>query len=904
MRSTNRSEPTSDCSDQEDDGLMVSFPQTPRYRRSLHDCESASDGDGNEDKDARSVPESAYSGGSSSTTHSGSSNRSQRNNNTRKMENRHRHRHRHRQRQLEIDQYSKSKSKRIRKRKDISKSIKGSKAKSSEYAAINGKSDAESMNGVSVQLNPDNDVDAKSSISCSSTSDETSILKHDTNNSFDVQKETSESKVDEELEAGEVAHIDVDEDNDDTDDEDEDNDDTADEEDEDNDHANYEDNEDNDENEDSSGSDETDSGDSSSEESEADVKAPIPYPNASKKVVYYGWGEPAYSESNFSQDDSQYLSSQDGSVKSNQMLFAEFPDRQRCDASLTESQATGSKAEDVMVEDEYDPKRPWKKRPVELELEMDQRSERSIAMSVLSGSDAGSVFMDTATMGAVEQNSIDVKGTRGEADTTKSGAQNDDEKSARSGKSTKSLNSDISELNVAKEALRISSKSTANIERQVNPRGITKLDSDFTLTAPSFRKPEPFRPGPGTAETGLRHATSSNTLNTLDQMYQEIAHNLGVPLPPNPAPKPRHRKLRSFSSMSLFSTHSLPSIIENPIHTTSDLGNEVILGRSNGARSFKMQVSDLTLDVQSSGPGIPQSRRRLNSSDRNSSLSSEVRCTPMDRRVSAMTLPDMDEEGRGDSLRWAQRMNSRGDSRGSNGDISVSTLDTDDGNQILRSSVLVSVQDPSATSKLFRLDELDDEDGEKVQNNMEHRNTRDKAPPLLTSNSDQFNTLIRENASRFDDHDLGTLEISIADSSSDEDEERPITRRTSSQRHSFSTGFQQASTSFSYRRYTILNRCTHCCRRMKQKCCALSCQNRRTIAILVAASIVAVASFAMLFVFVILNDNDAAGKDSESIINEQVNIPLPSFSPTLSPSRQFTLWPTAEDTYTKKYPPP
>lgn len=381
---------------------------------------------------------------------------------------------------------------------DSFKSIKGSKESPSLLIL--------SENEEEIDAHADGARDVKSSISCSATSEETS-LNHDT--ILTVQNTLS----------GSSDHDHSDSDSSDTSDEDSSS---------------------------SCSSSESETTESEQSQSHSEVST-IPYPTAGTSTEFYGWGE--ISESDHSQDGSYYRSSNASSVKSNRTFHVGFSDRNRCDVSLTESQASRSVIEEEFIEDEYDPKRPWKKRPAELEL--DQISEKSFAMSALSGSESGSIFFDNGDckskakeVGYLCDNQETSKGGKSVYLDTKS------EESGESVKSTRSsLNSDLSVLKVAKEALRKGSVSLSEVPRRTS-------ESKFTLTtqAQSMTKHEPFRPGPT--------LTNSTTHATQEILHTEANKPLGISVQ-RPQARPARSKHRAFPKMGLMVDSSLPSINEN-----------------------------------------------------------------------------------------------------------------------------------------------------------------------------------------------------------------------------------------------------------------------------------------------------------------------------------------------------
>ena len=122
------------------------------------------------------------------------------------------------------------------------------------------------------------------------------------------------------------------------------------------------------------------------------------------------------------------------------------------------------------MEDEYDPKRPWKKKPAGLHEDTNQNegSEGSFAMSALSNSDAGTVFVDVSVAGMGtnhDPQTSTMNLNQDESNQSNEGLKNpggldidkvsnpDDDEGKSNNSFRSSLNSDISELNVAKKAL-------------------------------------------------------------------------------------------------------------------------------------------------------------------------------------------------------------------------------------------------------------------------------------------------------------------------------------------------------------------------------------------------------------------------------------------------------------------
>lgn len=629
------------------------------------------------------------------------------------------------------------------------------------------------------------------------------------------------------------------------------------------------------------------SGPVSNSSSKVSTSGGIPYPKAAKKsVVYYGWGDIPPSESNFSQENSQYESSHDGSTRSNRVLFAEFPNRQRCDASLTESQATshvvGMQLEEVGASDEYDPKRPWKQKPMDLLFsEEEKTSEKSFAVSALSGSDAGTVFLDTRSAGVDGNNSDSGKKSipvgsnengAQEGGAHKSPARSDEGKSVRSARS--SLNSDISELNVAKAALQKSSVELSNVERKVYVRGLSERSvSDFTLTSQPFRKPEPFRPGPGSSTSQIPHVNSSATLNTLENIYEETGQNLLIPLPPNPPPRQRNIKALSFYSGG--SIPSLPSIIENPNRSTI---------QQDG---FK-QTSDITMDDSDARVGNEVTTR-----------------TGTSRRISELTAMDMDEENsfrtRVSELKKQHSIDEPSHSSGS-----ISTTD--------RIEILRATEKMSNAHHSRLLAALGKTDGEDTQDYSKDRSDSVDRQEINTFDSEKFGL---EDSARDFHTFTGAGEHSIAESSDDEDERVPM--RMSSRQSSRG----DIASNVNYRCY----KCTHCCRRCKPRCCRCCGQHRKALAAGFLAIILIAASVYLIFfrgkeAKVPPGRKEDGGPPRQAPLQPQpfsqaptltmapTSTSLPTTSPTftlmpsVSPTQVATLWPTPLDTYTEKYPPP
>ena len=595
----------------------------------------------------------------------------------------------------------------------------------------------------------------------------------------------------------------------------------------------------------------------------------IPYPTAAKSTDFYGWGE--ISESNYSQDGSYYRSSNAGSVKSNRALHVGFSDRNRCDVSLTESQASRSVIEEDLVEDEYDPKRPWKKRPVKLQL--DEKSEKSVAISALSGSESGSVFLDNGYYKNKVKKLGDVNTSQEGSEERKGDANSETGKSVKSTRS--SLNSDLSVLKVAKAALRKGSVSYSGVPRRsVYPRSRSiRSESDFTLTtqAQSYRKDEPFRPGP------LKNTTLTRTLEIL---HNEAHKSLGIP---NQKP-PAKSKRRRFSCIGLMSDSCLPSIHElRDSSLNTDMTNKLqreVTQDSNQKHLLELGSIPFVGEVKSPQPVEAADYER------------EVSFHRVElRRLSAITVDDMNDDER-------TKMNIPVTNLFSSTEPGTDTMDLSlDSDKSIDTAEMRQIWNNS--SLLARVEESEDEVMELGPSPQpEHFDLKQGSSevPILEDSGHYLiedglgGPLVHED-SRMD------LDLSVADSSDDEDESRPMARRNSIPR-----GLQQARNRFSNRRIKLSSRFTLCCRKTKQSCGRCSCLKQRTLLGLVTATTIIISlSLVMIFVYIIPREQ-GQNRKRPSKPNGNSQAPLRSESPSPQPTEVFTLWPTPADTYAQKYP--
>ena len=594
----------------------------------------------------------------------------------------------------------------------------------------------------------------------------------------------------------------------------------------------------------------------------------IPYPTAAKVDKFYGWGQ--ISESNYSQDGSYYGSSIAASMKSNRELHVGFSDQKRCDASLTESQASRSVVEDATVEDEYDPKRPWKKKPIQL----DQKSEESVAMSALSGSESGSVF------GGIGKHQSDSKKMAKGEKLSLADAKSDSGKSVKSTRS--SLNSDVSEMKIAKEALRKGAVGFSGIPRRpVYPRAMSiHSESEFTLTtqAQSFRKQEPFRPGP----SGVLSKSVSSA--TLEIFHSEAHKSLGVPVQ-NP---PARGCLRTFSTTSFLSHSSLPSISEN----------------RDPSLPYRQMNQDATSESDKNEHAKPKGPRVSftfgGNLPRYEDQETDKFAGDGDSRLSALTMPDIKENemGKGfDSLRSMSSL--RSDSDDFNSSFG-SLINPEDYRQLLNSAEVLGAGHDNV---LAIVKEGDDETLDEISESSQLRPfeieqglSRKQGLSRNTTPFESGRYLLSGMSGTGLGHEVSNRDLSVADSSSDEDEAQPRPRV-----NSMSVGHRQSRNSVLNRRSTFSSRCKLCFVKMRQACGRCSCLSKRTLSFAGMAVVIVGAVVALTCLYVIRN-KPGSNQKRPPTPNELIQGSSPTKSPSPQPTQLFTLWPTSKDTYSQKYP--
>ncbi|GFH52386.1 predicted protein [Chaetoceros tenuissimus] len=635
------------------------------------------------------------------------------------------------------------------------------------------------------------------------------------------------------------------------------------------------------------------SSESESDSSSEDSKPPaIPYPQAQpvSSGTFYGWGEIPPSESSF--NGSQYLDSSVASSKMSQDLMVGFGIGQRCDVSVTDSQASQSVSVVNPMEDEYDPKRPWKKKPIELEL--DQKSHKS-AMSVLSGSvESGSV--------AQHEHQKDDGST---SDTSQV-------KSVKSGKS--SLNSDISVVKVAKQALKLGTVKT-ELPRPIIPR----------YQSQKQRKLEPFRPGPATSTKGMPKNVS---FATLDGIYREHQANLGV----SSGPSTRKLSFYSYANNSLTSIDENGGLSEREIHTGSSDWN-LSIGGSIGSNKNLSIGGSIGSNKSKEGSFRGQNETKIQGRDiGNGSIISVAK--RRESRMSTLTIPEFDEEAlntpepqspidalfpRQDSEKLPFLPSSiKGEVDGNDQGSSIRSL------YRLEEEEEIDVQDELKTSQrgtnLSEESELQNREGSILMN------THDSTQYLLTADSEKnFDPM------DFDDDDNDDrAEMSVAESSDEEDLSRSETNDSSrtrndnrvSARHASRLGSTRMSSSRRSIRAGIFS--GFCCCKGSLR----THQKSRILMIAVATAVVLITSISVLFYFV---ENAKKDEKDEGIILTDTVVPTSSLFPSSVPSvsqspsasqipssvpsvsqspsisqvpssipTRWTLWPTPSDADTEK----
>lgn len=241
-----------------------------------------------------------------------------------------------------------------------------------------------------------------------------------------------------------------------------------------------------------------------------------PAPRESK---FYGWGE----------DDSCYTESEPEPMRKDEdsvELYVAFPETDEREASITDSSIVSRNDEgtltDVIMDDEYDSKRPWRKAPPAAKKSFlsNETGISSLNKSV-GGSDGGTILdgkskyveeqskqtMSSLSSGSrkriVQAQMVQVKNKPkiGTVITTDENT-NSHHMRERFLEQDHKSGSDVSELLEAKDALKRSQVALAGTIRRNDSlssnsqRSHRTLDTNFTTSTPIYRKPEPFRPGP------------------------------------------------------------------------------------------------------------------------------------------------------------------------------------------------------------------------------------------------------------------------------------------------------------------------------------------------------------------------------------------------------------------------
>ena len=647
------------------------------------------------------------------------------------------------------------------------------------------------------------------------------------------------------------------------------------------------------------------SSESESDNSSEDSKPPaIPYPQAQpiSSGTFYGWGEIPPSESSY--NGSQYLESSLESSKQSQDLMVGFGTGQRCDISVTDSQASQSVSVVNPMEDEYDPKRPWKKRPMELEL--DQKSNKS-AMSVLSGS---------VESGSVAQNEL-----KKDDDSTSDTSQ---VKSVKSGKS--SLNSDISLVKVAKQALKLGTVKS-ELPRPIIPR----------YKSQKQRKMEPFRPGPATSSKGMSKNVS---FATLDGIYQEHQANLGV----SSGSSARKLSFYTYANNSLTSIDENGGLSERELHTGASDWN-LSMGESIGSNKSKegsFRAPDWNLSIGESigsnkskeGSFRGQNEIKIQGRDiGNGSIISVAK--RRESRMSTLTIPEFDEE----MLNTPEPQSPI--------DALFPRQDSEKQPFLPIKGEVDENKQESSIRSLYRLEEEDEIDEQEEQDELKNSQkgtipsegselqNRENSILMNTHDSAQY-LLPAESGKNFDpmefddDYNDDRAEMSVAESSDEEDLSRSETNDSYRARNDNRISSRQASR-FGITRMSSSRRSLRAGIFSGFCCCKGSMrthQKSRILMIGVATAIVLIISISVLFYFV---ENAKRDEKDEGIMLTNTSVPTSSLVPSSTPSAsqnpsisqvpslvpsasqspsvsqspslvptRWTLWPTPDDTDTEK----
>lgn len=666
------------------------------------------------------------------------------------------------------------------------------------------------------------------------------------------------------------------------------------------------------------------------EKKQQEMKPTLILPDEEK--LFFGWDDIAPSESDYG---SASLASS-AQHEERMELQMDFPDQERhaCNASLSESQASVSTKDEPLVEDEYDPRRPWRKAPV---IEVESVSGKTDT-SALSSRSSGSIFIGGVTLGQSKHSAKTGKSEETAVKTNKradlgsligndiiNDSKSEEGKSARSGKS-----SEISELRVANAALKRSGNELSGVERPTIQRHISLLsDSNFTLTTQVYRRQEPFRPGPSSLAHKSGLARSKDSTATLDKLYltsnKDLNDMFGAPSileeqnPTRGLALNRDTSFRSLGSVAMgASLRSLPSINETP----EEISEEI----KRAARMKRRIISQVKFAES----------ERCSKRDAGVITISRPSLTHRDSGMSAITMAstrDFRTQRFHESRLRSESTLSSGDSKRSltkeeKGQIFRSSLalggvaDIDELQDAVSSSVGASSNDREAPTNEARLElmrstiltsNLKDANAIELQSLQSDRrshqslldhNERDKLPTYEEGMQEDY---IR------DDYSLDSFRTggaySLASASDDESttSDSGLARRTSLTR----------GVSFAHSRPFIRVR---------------NCFRRKAVLITFVTIVVVATSLAVFFFFIIprANQNRKKNKDaekddidknpytiiddSETVINNNGAGLYPSpdtlaldaveFRPTPSPTVFFTFWPTPVDTYSKIYPPP
>jgi len=227
---------------------------------------------------------------------------------------------------------------------------------------------------------------------------------------------------------------------------------------------------------------------------------------ALRESRFYGWGE--FSDSNFS-DSASKTTQNDEEEKVE--LYVAFPDKEEVEASVTDSAASGT-FDEIVFHDEYDSRRPWRKAPPVETISCASKSTVSDSTSIFSEAESKGTKVSTLTDSMYPNRRMNKRMNKGKGVYQNSqigaiiSANKDDNGDNAINKSQKSYSgSDVSEIAEARAALRQSQVALAGRRRAMYPaprsvasrsNSFRSIGSEFSMSTPVYRKPEPFRPGP------------------------------------------------------------------------------------------------------------------------------------------------------------------------------------------------------------------------------------------------------------------------------------------------------------------------------------------------------------------------------------------------------------------------